>query len=100
MEVVFATRKLERYFLEHKEAERKFGEQVARRLIQRVNIIQKARSFDELQRMPGLGCHRLKGPRKGQWAVTLVGRYRLTFRLEGASLSTVRLMEVSNHYGD
>ena len=31
-------------------------------------------------RLPSLRLHRLKGDRKGQWAVSVSGNYRITFR--------------------
>lgn len=33
--------------------------------------------------LPGLGLHRLRGRRKGTWAVSVSGNWRLTFRFEG-----------------
>jgi len=100
LEVAFANNKLEKYFRDHKEAEKKFGKQVATRYIQRVTIIQSTQSIDELQKLPGLRCHPLKGVKQGVWAVKLVGRYRLTFTVEGESENLIRLLEVTNHYGD
>ena len=100
MEVTFATKKLEKYFLTHKEALRRFGEQVAKRYIQRINIIQRAKSIHELRNLPGLRCHPLKADREGQWAVWLNDRYRLIFELTDEAQTTVRVLEVSKHYGD
>lgn len=100
MEVVFASRKLEKYYLRSQEAEKKYGELVARRFIGRVNFIKAARSLEELKRAPGLRCHPLTGNRQGQWAITLVGRYRLVFEFEDDARTIVRLLEVTNHYGD
>lgn len=100
VEVAFASKKLERCFKESKEAERKFGREVARKFILRVNLIKSVRTFDELRRLPGLSCHQLKGHWKGRWAITLVGRFRLSFMVEGESQNTIRVLEVSNHYGD
>lgn len=100
MEIAFKTRKLEKCFLSHKEAERSFGAQVARKFIQRVNIIQAAATVDELRAMRSLDCHQLKGDRQGQWAVKLTGRYRLLFSIEAGSSENILMLEVSNHYGD
>jgi proteic killer suppression protein len=73
---------------------------VARRYIQRINIMKAARGLDELTRLPGLRCHPLKGQRAGQYAIDLTGFYRLIFTLRGESLTIVRIEEVSKHYGD
>lgn len=100
MKVRFRTRKLERQYTDHREAEKAYGKEVARKFIQRVNIIKSGRNIDELKRLPGLRCHNLKGKRREQWAVKLTGFYRLIFTLEGDSLEIARIEEVSKHYGD
>ncbi len=67
MEIRFRTRKLEKRYRQHREAEKAYGKDVARKFIQRVNIIRNAKDMEELRRLPGLRCHKLKGPRKDQW---------------------------------
>jgi len=34
-------------------------------------------------RLPGLGLHELKGQRKGTWAVSVSGNWRVTLRFDG-----------------
>ena len=100
MEIRFRTQKLQRQYEDHREAEKAYGTQVARRFIQRVNIIKQARDIGELKQLPGLRCHELKGDRGGQWTVNLTGFFRLIFTLEGSLLEIARIEEVSKHYGD
>ncbi len=100
MEILFHTRQLEKQYLEYKEAEKSYGRQVARKYIERINIIKKTRDIAELQRLPGLRCHPLKGNREGQWAVNLTGFWRLIFTLQGDCLQIVQIEEVSKHYDD
>ena len=100
MIVKFKTRQLEVCFQEYRKANRAYGEQVARKYIQRINLIQQAQQFNDLLRLPGLRCHVLQGDRKGQYAVNLTGFYRLIFRLTGNQLEIVMIEEVSKHYGD
>lgn len=100
MEVRFRTRKLEREYLESKRALRAYGEAVARRYVERVNVIKHVVDIEQLEMLPGLDCHALKGDRAGQWAVKLTGRVRLIFTLHGEDLELVRIEEVSKHYGD
>jgi proteic killer suppression protein len=99
LEIKFRTRKLEREYRESARAVKAYGEQVARRYIERINIIKYARDVDELMGLPGLGCHALKGDRRGQYAVKLTVRYRLIFTLQGDALEVVQIEEVSKHYG-
>ena len=100
MEVKFRTRKLQRQYENHVEASKVYGEEVARRYIQRIDLVKQVRDLDELKMLPGLDCHLLKGDRKGHWAIRLTGFYRLIFSLQGDNLEIVRIEEVSKHYGD
>jgi proteic killer suppression protein len=99
MIVNFKTRQLEICFREYRKARKSFGEQVARKYIQRITIIQQAQSLDELKKLPALRCHELKGKRKGQFAINLTGFYRLIFKVQGNQLEIALIEEVSKHYG-
>ena len=98
MEITFRTRQLERCYLNSQLAVRTFGTVVARKYIERVNILKIAHSIEDVKKLPGLRCHQLVGDRAGQWAVNLTGFYRLIFTLEGERLEMARIEEVSKHY--
>lgn len=100
MEVKFKTKKLEKQFLQSKEAEKVYGKDVARKYIQRVTILKSAKSFDELYQIPTLKFHPLKGNRKGQYAIKLTGYWRLIITKDGESFDIAKIEEVSDHYGD
>jgi len=100
MEVTFRTKKLEQAYIKSAVAIKTYGVQVARKYIQRIDIIKHTRNIDELSRLPGLRCHPLKGYRKEQFAVNLTGFYRLIFTLHGDALEIVHIEEVSKHYDD
>jgi proteic killer suppression protein len=100
VQVEFRTKKLQKQYQQSKKAIRAYGERVAGRYVSRINIIKVAKDIEELKRMPVLHCHQLKGDRQGQWAITLIGRNRLVFTLQGEGLEIVRIEEVSKHYGD
>lgn len=100
MEIAFRTRKLEQEYRTYAKAVKAYGEQVARKYIQRIGIIKSARDIDELCGLPGLRCHALRGDRLGQYALKLTGFYRLIFTLQGKTLEIARIEEVSKHYGD
>ena len=40
-------------------------------------------------RLPGLDLHELQGPRKGTWAVTVSGNWRITFAFAGHDVERV-----------
>lgn len=100
MQVQFRTKKLEKQYTRHKWAAKAYGTEVARKYVQRINIIKRTKDYDELSNLPGLKCHPLKGDREGQYAIYLTGFYRLIFTLVGESLEIVQIEEVSKHYGD
>lgn len=99
MEVIFRTRKLKKEYRESSGAVKSYGTAVARKYIQRINIIKRVHNIEELIKLPGLRCHALKGDRHGQYAVKLTGFYRLIFTLKGDSLEIAQIEEVSKHYG-
>ena len=100
MEIRFRTRKLQKQYHNHREAEKAYGREVARKYVLRVNTIKAARDINELRSLPVLRCHPLKGDRQGQWAINLTGFYRLIFTLHGDELEMARIEEVSKHYDD
>ena len=100
MEVVFRTKKLQRCYADCLFGKKTWGQDVHRKVVQRINLLQEAANMEEVRRLPGLDCHPLKGRKKGRYGITLIGRWRLEFSLQGESAVTIRIEEVSNHYGD
>lgn len=41
--------------------------------------------------IPGMHLHPLKGSRKGDWAMTVAGNWRITFRFDGEDVIVVNL---------
>ena len=100
MIVNFKTKKLEKCYCQSSQAQREFGDHIAKKYIQRVNLIKAASDLAEVMSLPGLRCHPLKGDRHGQYAVNLTGFYRLIFMVEGDHLDIAQIEEVSKHYDD
>jgi proteic killer suppression protein len=100
VQIRFRNNKLEKCFGSYKLACRNWGDDVARRYIQRIGLIQEAKDIAEVCNLPGLKCHPLKGDRQGEYAIKLTGFYRLIFTLQGEQLEIVMLEEVSKHYDD
>lgn len=100
MQVQFATKKLEQCFRELALAKREWGERVARSYVQRVDVLYAAKDMRDLFALRALDLHPLKGERKGQYAIRLGDRARLIVTFANATLTIVRIEEVSQHYGD
>jgi len=57
--------------------------QHVRRLKQILALLETAETLEDMD-LPGLKLHELKGQRKGTWAVSVSGNWRVTFKmLEG-----------------
>lgn len=100
MEVIFRTKKLKTCYMDHLQGQRAWGPEVGRKYIQRIDLLQEAADMVEVRKLPGLDCHPLKGGRKGQFGITLHGRWRFIFSLQGDKARIIRVEEVSKHYGD
>ena len=97
MKVVFRNRSLERCFVLSKEAGQTWGQEVGRRYVQRVALLLDAERFDDLFAATSLHLHPLLGDRRGEYSMTLQGRWRLIVTVDE---DTITIEEVTNHYGD
>ena len=52
------------------------------RIRRMLELIDHASATDQLE-IPGMHLHPLKGERKGEWAMTVSGNWRITFRFVG-----------------
>ena len=98
MEVRFGTNPLKRCYEDYAQGTRKWGDQIARRYVGRIDTLYAAKTLDELYTIPSLRLHKLGNNREGEWAITLQGQWRLI--LDDVSDNFVRVKEVSNHYDD
>jgi len=95
--VKFKTNTLQKWLEDSKMAQRALGSEVARKYVQRVQLIQQTSDLDELTALPALRCHPLAGDRAGSYGIKLTGFYRLIISIEEG---VVTIEEVSKHYGD
>ena len=100
MEVIFRTNRLEKCYKNYQQGCRAWGAEVAKKYIQRIDLLQEASDMAEIGKLPGLNCHPLKGRREGQYGITIHGRWRLIFSLKGERAEVICVEEVSKHYGD
>jgi len=52
-----------------------------------------AKSLDELSPLKSVGLHRLRGDRKGQWAVTVNARWRICFEFHKGDAYEVEIVD-------
>jgi toxin HigB-1 len=100
VQVEFKTDHLRKCYEKSKNATKAWGEKVARRYIERVNILKGAKTADDLYKIPPLHFHPLKGNKSGLYAMTLVDRWRLEVSFTDKKMTVVKVEEVTAHYGD
>lgn len=79
MEVLFATRRLERRLNAQAEMRKAYGDQMAKKIAMRLQQMSAARHLGDLRDLPGR-WHELAGDRQGSLACDLVHPHRLIFR--------------------
>ena len=86
----FRHKGLERFF--RKSDGRGIRAQHANRVGRILGLLDEASCHEQLN-IPGMFLHPLKGTRKGEWAMTVSGNWRITFRFEGEDVIVVNLEE-------
>ncbi|MGH7535820.1 MAG: type II toxin-antitoxin system RelE/ParE family toxin [Gemmatimonadales bacterium] len=100
VQVRFRTRQLQRCYESIADATREWGAEVARRYVERVSILHTVDSIEDLHRITPFRFHPLRGDHRGQYALRLTDRARLIVTFVQRTTLTVRVEEVSKHYGD
>ena len=113
MRIEFRTTRLKQICEIFRLGSREWGDQVARKVVQRLNELASASSLSVMSRLaPGARAHPLKGSFSGQCAVRLHGGYRLRLRPAnppeeyetpaGADLTkitAIEILEVEDYHG-
>lgn len=86
----FRHKGLERLFLEG--SAKGVSAQMVPRLNRILLALHHSRGPDGMN-LPGFRLHPLKGERRGQWAVSLSGNWRVVFRFEGEDAADVDLVD-------
>jgi len=98
----FKNKKFEKCCNTLKEAQKKWGTQQGKKVLDRLNEMRDADNMLILMSIPQARCHPLTGDRKGQWSVNLKHPYRLIFELvseplprsKGGGLDMAKITEV------
>ncbi len=84
----FRHKGLERFF--RKSDPRGIQAQHAGRIGRILSLLDEVSTPEQLS-VPGMFLHPLKGDRKGEWAMTVSGNWRITFCFEGEDVVVVNL---------
>lgn len=72
-------------------ATRRIDKRLHRRLLLILDVMNRAELLADVASLPGF--HPLAGDRRGHYAVTVTGNYRVTFRLEERSIYDVDFLD-------
>ena len=64
-----------------------------RRALRRLLMLANAETLDDLGGLRSVGLHKLAGDRKGQWAMTISGPWRLCFRFDDGDAFDVEIVD-------
>ena len=56
-------------------------------------VLDAATSLEDLSPLKSVGLHKLKGDRKGQWAMTVNGSWRVCFRFKNSDAYDVEIID-------
>lgn len=59
----------------------------------RLKVLAAAPSLEGLGRLASVGLHKLKGDRRGQWAMTINGPWRLVFKYRDGDAFDVEIID-------
>lgn len=107
MIVEYKNRKLQKSLQNYEEARKRYGSEMAKLIILRIEQLIAAQNLSDVSKIPAARLHPLKGDRKGLWALDLKHPFRLIIRAvpEGncsiadlESIKIIRVEEVTNYH--
>jgi proteic killer suppression protein len=112
MDIEYKSKALQKAFREQKQANRDWGVENAKKLLQRHGELKAAESLADFAKLPAAGFHPLKGNRAGQFACHGKHPYRIVFEAVQESLplkananvdlskvTRIRILEVVDYHG-
>ena len=99
IKVTFANNRLQRCYQDRDAAVREWNKNIGDKYIRVIEHMLIASSMQDLRAYRSLRLHRLKGQFAGQFAIYLNDHMRMTFTYNKCN-KTIRILKVSNHYGD
>ncbi|WP_373487578.1 type II toxin-antitoxin system RelE/ParE family toxin [Blastomonas sp.] len=90
MIVSFANRTTERFAETGKS---KFSGLDVAKAMARLKLLHAATALDDIPPLKSVGLHSLSGDRKGQWAMTINGPWRLVFRFREGNAEDVEIVD-------
>jgi proteic killer suppression protein len=77
----------------HTGKHRRVPSELQARLVRKIDMLNRATSYQDLQAPPANHLHALHGDRQGQWAISVSGSWRLCFRFEAGDIFDLELVQ-------
>ena len=87
MEIYFKDKKIAKIFNSKKELIKKYGNNIGKKIMQRLDDMKAAKNLEELMTLPG-NHHPLRGDREGQFACSVGQPYRLIYEVANNPIPT------------
>lgn len=98
MDVRYRNNKIEKVCTNASVARKKYGNEAARKIAQRIGEISAMPSIEMMIEHRVGRCHSLVGDRAGQYAVDLVHPLRMVFTKEGDSVQVATIEEIVDYH--
>ncbi len=98
MKITYKNKKIEKECTDVKTAEKKYGQEMAAKISQRIDQISAADTVEMMIQFHIGRCHPLTQNRRGQYAVDLVHPYRLVFEKSGDIIQIANILEIVDYH--
>lgn len=98
MEILYRSKKLCKVCTDANVARKEYGDEMARKIHQRIDVIKAADTVEILVQGHIGRCHLLTGNRAGQYAMDLVHPYRLVFIKIGQEIQIARIQGIIDYH--
>lgn len=104
MEICFKDKKLRKICEDHRKLKKEYGVIQAKKITQRLNELQAAKSFYDISRLAQPRLHNLSGQRREQFAVDIKDPYRLILLpLDGnkedlKTITSIKVISITDYH--
>ena len=72
---------------------KRIPEEISQRLLRKLDLLNSATDIIDLRSPPSNHLHKLSGDRKGQWAISVNGPWRLCFNFKDGDVYNLELVQ-------
>ena len=77
----------------HNGVHKKIPQDLSKRLLIKLDMMNSAKEIKDLMSPPSNHLHQLHGDRKGQWAISVNGPWRLCFKFDDGDVFDIELVQ-------